>query len=321
MSKKLLLSIAPLLAVVAFAAMPAVSQAAPQYYKNGKLVTEGEGAVPIISWGTLNLAAGGVTVTCQNAALAEAANKSGAGVGETVNFSTANCSLSTGECKPAQGLEVVVTAEELPWASFLEAGELSGKPVDRSRTTAAKPGTPSLSDGNLFQSTEGAQVTTHCVFRGEQIGVKETIESVCSHPNYPSTSNATLYNPATREVEVVPADGFGALVIEEETSCSGAGLEFEEAEVARRPSLPGDPAKYNVPGPAVAPCEGENAPHLKNGSSASHPSEVLFDQNGEKSGPKATGTLVCEGVGDGITTGSLFSQGYNTSEVITTNPA
>jgi hypothetical protein len=319
MSKKLLLSVAPLLVTVAFAAMPAVSQATPQFYKNGTVIPAGQ-SVPTISWGTLNLAAGGTTVTCQNAALADILNVSGAGKGETTNFATANCSLSTGECKPSQGLEVVVTAEELPWGLELESATFAGNPTVRQRTDAAAPGTPGLASGYDFLSTEGAQVTTHCTFRGEQPVVKQIAESTCGRA-FPSTSNATIYNPATREVEVVPAIGFETLVIEEETACSGAGLATEEAEVARRPSTPGDPAKYNVPGVAVAPCSGENAPHLKNGTGPGHPSEILFDQNGNNGGKaenSTTGTLVCEGVGPGTTTGSLSSAGYTAAEVITT---
>ncbi len=319
MSKKLLLSVAPLLVTVAFAAMPAVSQATPQFYKNGTVISAGTN-VPTISWGTLNLAAGGTTVTCENAALAYVLNVSSAGKGETVNFATANCSLSTGECKPSQGLEVVVTAEELPWGLELETGTFSGKETVRERTGPEPASTPGFASGYDFLSTEGAQVTTHCVFRGEQPEVKEIAEATCGHA-FPSTSNATVYNPSTRTVEVVPAIGFETLVIEEETSCSGEGLAVEEAEVARRPSTPGDPAKYNVPGVAVAPCEGENAPHLKNGTSAKAPSEILFDQNGNNGGKAendTTGTLVCEGVGPGTTTGSLSSAGYTAAEVITT---
>jgi hypothetical protein len=319
MSKKLLLSVAPLLVTVAFAAMPAVSQATPQFYKNNTLIKSGEN-VPTISWGTLNLAAGGTTVTCQNAALAYILNVSNAGKGETVNFATANCSLSTGECKPSQGLEVVVTAEELPWGLELEEGTFSAKPTVRQRTLAEPPGTPGFASGYDFLSTEGAQVTTHCVFRGKQPVVKQLAESLCGHA-FPGTGSATIYEPAGRTVIPVEAIGFETYVIEAETSCSGAGLATEEGEVARRPSTAGDPAKYNVPGVAVAPCEGENAPHLKNGTSAKAPSEILFDQNGNNGGKgetSTTGTLVCEGVGPGTTTGSLSSAGYEKAEVITT---
>jgi len=325
MSKKLLISIVPLLATAAFVVMPAAAQAGPEYYVNGAHLKVGE-IKPTLSYGTLTLAVPGhPSVSCQNAALGYIENtlvsvgppEVTQGIDETDNFDTSNCKLSTGECPSSEGLEVVVTAEELPWGSKLEYVE--GEKYIRDRTVAAAPSTPSL-DGLLFQSTEGAQVVTHCEFRGEQVEVKQLAESLCKR-EFPGTSTATIYNPETRESVPVPAIGFEVYDIEAETACSGEGLAVEEAEVARRPSTPGDPASYNVPGAPVISCEGENAPRLTNGTSGLKPSTVTFDQNGKNGGKSentTTGTLACGEFGAGTTTGKLKTQGYEENEVITT---
>jgi hypothetical protein len=93
MSKKLLMGLAPLLAMVAFAVMPAVSQATPHFYKNGSKLAEGV-KVPVIAWGNLELTAEGVPTTeCQNAVggYVENPKLGGAGVGATESFNAYNC--------------------------------------------------------------------------------------------------------------------------------------------------------------------------------------------------------------------------------------
>jgi len=340
MSKKLFISIMPLLATAAFVVMPAAAQAAtPHWYSNGKVIPAGE-QVPTLSWGTLTLT-NSVTeesVSCQNAALGYNENPSGGGpgVGETDSFATANCvALLKGkptECTPQNGLEAVVTAEYLPWGAELENGTFGTKSIIRNRTKPFPASTPGFSSHLAFLSTEGAQVTVHCEFRGEQEEVKGLIQEKCptgipagsgswlGEPEVPGTSSATKYNSGTRTDETNPADGFEALDVEktlgETGACSGAGLTLEKEEVERRPSAPGDPASYNVPGAAVVTCEGENAPRLTQGAVAAKPSEVLFDQNGEVNGSKTTGRLSCQPEGEGITTGSLKSLGYNELEII-----
>ena len=52
-SKRLVAILAPFVVLVALAAMPAVSQAAPHYYRNGVLIPEGA-KVPILEWGQLS---------------------------------------------------------------------------------------------------------------------------------------------------------------------------------------------------------------------------------------------------------------------------
>jgi hypothetical protein len=330
MSKRLLISIVPLLATAGLAVMTSAAQGFgntapwPAYYSNGLKVPVGT-QVPTLSWGTLTLAVPGhPAVTCQNAAIGYAENtepETGKtrGIDETDSFATSNCRLSTNECKTSEGVEAVVTPEYLPWASKLEF--VAGTPqYVRDRTYAAPPSTPGFSSGLFFLSTEGAQVVTHCEFRGEQPEVKQLAEALCKR-EFPGTSTATVYNPATRESVPVEADGFMLYDIEAQTACSGAGQAAEEAEVARRPSTVGDPASYNVPGAPVVQCEGENAPRLANGNSLLKPSTVTFDQNGKNGGEAentTTGTLECGEFGAGTTTGKLQTIGYTEGELIAT---
>jgi hypothetical protein len=309
MSKKLLISLAPLVATVAFAVTPGVAQASPHWYKNGVLIPAGT-AVPTLSWGTLTLAAGTTSVSCQNAALAYSENPTGGGAGEseTDNFATSNCTVSSGECKAAEGTEIQVTPESLPWGAVLEEGTFNSKPTTRLLTEQAAPATPGFGSHDLYQSTEGAVVVTHCVFRPAQVGVKQGVEALCGRA-FPATTTATLYNPGTKEDTAVEALGFEVYDIEAATACSGEGLAVEEAEIARAPSTPGHPQVYDAPGAAVVDCEGDSAPHLKTGAGTSKPSEILFDQPG-------TGGLGCGPAGEGTTTGSLKSIGYEELEVI-----
>ncbi len=297
------------------------SGGAPHWYKDGVQVKQGT-VVPTLSWGTLTLASEEGAVTCRTSALGAVENPAGgpAGLGETDSFNSADCVLSSGECKASEGLEVMVTPEEMPWGSELEEGTFNGKPVVRQRTKAELPGTSGFASGLSFLSTEGAQLTSRCVFRGAQPAVKQMAETLCGRA-FPGTSKATLYNPATRTVESIEAIGFEVYVIEAATSCSGTGQLVEEAEVARRPSTPGDPARYDVPGAPVVQCEGESAPHMKNGTSAAKPSEVLFDQNGHNGGEAendTTGTLTCGEAGAGTTTGTLQTEGFGSVETLTT---
>jgi len=133
MSKKLLIGLAPFVAIVAFVVMPAVSQAAvPHFYKNGTLASEGE-KIPVVSWGKLTLEPQPVglaaNTTCENLAGGYVENPTGggAGVGATLRFATYNCTNTecpTGEVEIAghkfeKEFEVVSNPEDLPWPSLL----------------------------------------------------------------------------------------------------------------------------------------------------------------------------------------------------------
>jgi hypothetical protein len=121
MNKKLLMSLAPLLAVAAFALAPTAAQAA-HWNKNGTLVGPNPG-VQVMTWGklTLKIVKGGVPggfFTCKVADAGNVWNPEGGGAGEDqmVLFAFYECE-SEGIC-PA-GLQAEVVAENLPWATLL----------------------------------------------------------------------------------------------------------------------------------------------------------------------------------------------------------
>jgi hypothetical protein len=124
MSKKLLISLAPLLAVVAFAAMPAVSQAAKYEVNHTTSPVE---KVPYISWGTLTLtnSLGGTPVSCENAVTGWV--EQGAANEATLGWHADNCKDE--ECELAGGKIGVIFENEngpqsnptkLEWPGLLE---------------------------------------------------------------------------------------------------------------------------------------------------------------------------------------------------------
>lgn len=344
MSKKLFISIAPLLATVAFVAMPATSQAATKcvvnlkchWYVNsgekGSPAAEGK-AIPVLSWGTLSLSsvkAG--SISCKNAILGTNENPTGGGPGvdETNNFSSADC-VATG-CESAGGFEGVVTAEDLPWGAELEQSTLAGKFVVRNDTRPEPPLTKGLATGTLWQSTVGAQVTTRCTFRPNQIlAIGEGFEA--------KTVGAILIGKCELEAAEKAAN---SEPFESEAECEARGAAegkaFEEGELMAqevpRPAIdpsyagypesePGRPPVLNVPnfGPGsptekafVSQCNEatfpthDQKPSLKPGTSPAKPSQVEFDSE--------VGTLDCGALGAGTTSGKLKSEGYEEEEVI-----
>ena len=113
--------------------------------RRGKAIAEGV-SVPVISWGTLTLSSGAGTVSCKTAVMGNVQNPEGGGFGteEATSFASADC-VAAG-CEAASGLEMLVTAEALPWSSVLEESESAGKAVVRDRTV-------------------GERLSTHCAFR------------------------------------------------------------------------------------------------------------------------------------------------------------
>lgn len=128
--KKLLMGIAPLLAVAAFAVAPAMASAAPQWHRNGVLIPEGE-HVPVATYGHLTLtASNGASVSCDVIDKGHVWNEGGVGMDSIEAFDNENC---TSNFCP---VEVTVPAEGLPWPSVLE--EVAGVIRDKIGT-AAKP--------------------------------------------------------------------------------------------------------------------------------------------------------------------------------------
>jgi hypothetical protein len=99
MSKKLSISLAPLVAIAAFVVMPAAAQAAaPHYFVSGAPLAAGD-VKPVLAWGTLTLNAELPSKqgpsSCENASGGNVENPGGvagpAGRGKTLDFASWNC--------------------------------------------------------------------------------------------------------------------------------------------------------------------------------------------------------------------------------------
>jgi len=123
MSKKLLISLAPLLAIAAFAVMPVAAQAAPHWYSEGTPIAETGEQIPVIEWGNLTLK-GAAELSCHNAIGGYIDNPAGggAGVGGTEAFATWNC-VASYACP--EGSRPGAAPSLLPWTGVLE--EVSSK--------------------------------------------------------------------------------------------------------------------------------------------------------------------------------------------------
>ena len=135
MPRKLLTSLAAMLAVAALIVMPTVAQAAPHYYKNGVLIPQGE-KVPVLEWGkfTLSHQPGlGDVPTCESSAGGYVENPvgGGAGVGRTSRFASWNCidlECPEGQVEVAGGkyekeFEISYPPQSFPWPSVLTEAE------------------------------------------------------------------------------------------------------------------------------------------------------------------------------------------------------
>jgi len=144
MSTKFLAVLAPVIAVAALAAMPAVSQAAPHYYRNGVLIPEGV-KVPTLEWGTLGIEPApqlGIPTPCANVAGGFVENPMGgeAGVGATEDLATYRC--ENAECPAGlielagkeyeKVFEITYPPQDLPWPSVLIEPEAGKFRVDTS---------------------------------------------------------------------------------------------------------------------------------------------------------------------------------------------
>jgi hypothetical protein len=156
MSKKLLLSLAPLIAVVAFVVAPTAAQAnSPHYYVNNVRVGDpafervaGE-KVPVLAYGHLSLTPEGATIPteCENAVSGYLENPAPGGVaapagaGVTEAFDAFNCHNT--ECTEHGGKIGVIFENEgalgrtlqIKWPSILEE-KVAGKPRIKSTGVA-----------------------------------------------------------------------------------------------------------------------------------------------------------------------------------------
>jgi hypothetical protein len=134
MNKKLLISLAPLLAIAAFALVPAAQALVPHYYKNNVKLNAGE-RVQTIGWGVLALASTttpGKFIECHIAAAGyvedPAPQATTPGAGATEAFTPYKC-ISALTCPPAAPFASAAPEESsgpiagevasLPWPSTL----------------------------------------------------------------------------------------------------------------------------------------------------------------------------------------------------------
>jgi hypothetical protein len=124
MSKKILISIAPLFAVAAFAVMPAVAQAQFHWYSNGKIIKAGTKVAVTTHSAPLGLDFTflGVTITCTVKDKGTVTNPTGggAGVDEITEFAYTECTPSVPPCRTGETVEF--NPGKLPWKSVLVLG-------------------------------------------------------------------------------------------------------------------------------------------------------------------------------------------------------
>jgi hypothetical protein len=133
MSKKLLIGLAPLFAIAAFAVMPVAAQAiTPHWYKNNVLIPASK-PLPVIGWGqaeNLSQVSNIGEINCQTVGAGTVENppEKAAGVGKTLLASFYNCKApqceeavlkETGGALTGEGTAV---AKNLPWNNKLFEG-------------------------------------------------------------------------------------------------------------------------------------------------------------------------------------------------------
>jgi len=219
MSKKLLISLAPLLAITAFAVMPVAAQAVPQWYSEGHVITEEEGKVPVIEWGNLTLK-GAAELSCHNAIGGYVENPgANAGVGATEAFATWNCTASY-ECpagsRPGAGPSL------FPWTGTLE--EVSGKLRVQSAKIAGAGGTRVVIGCTAPHANEGSNAIGEVTAGTAFIVGKQVAQPLA--PNGLKKGTGAL-NPGFAEFDV-GTPGAGKLEAE---GSSGAVLGTTEGKV------------------------------------------------------------------------------------------
>jgi hypothetical protein len=142
MRKRFLTGLAPLLAVTAFAVVPAAAQAAPHWYKKGVLV----GAVPITvaTSGAITFTPPGAIIKCKASDAEEIWNPAGGAAGQDLvtSFTLTKCvnKMASSAC-PKGTAEVL--ANGLPWPSHLIPGTPIRDEIQKMRfLIKCIPGTP-----------------------------------------------------------------------------------------------------------------------------------------------------------------------------------
>jgi hypothetical protein len=129
MSKKLYAAFLPLLAVAAFAVMPAVAQAQPHWYSNGVRIAQNK-PVTVTTKGTLDFSGAGETFTCKVTDKGTVTNPTGggAGVDSITEFVNKECVVEPASCAVGETETLVASRGGSPlsatneWPSTLLAG-------------------------------------------------------------------------------------------------------------------------------------------------------------------------------------------------------
>ena len=192
MSKKLLISLAPLAVTAAFAVMPASALAVPHAYQNGSKIAEAE-PLPTISWGNIKLTNATLgEVECHNAVGGVSENPAGGGaaVGKVESFNPYSC---VAEGCASLGGKIKVLPEKLPWA--VEVIEESG--VFRNKTTGV----------NVTIDCEGV---ISVLFHGENKPKAKNGSAIGSKPSEAEFDEGS----GSLESEVGPGKTGGKLVVQ-----------------------------------------------------------------------------------------------------------
>jgi hypothetical protein len=156
MSKKILVSFAPLITIAAFAVLPAVAQAVPHWFKNAVKIPLGK-KVQTITWGTATFTVPEIgVVTCKKADAENVENPAsgGPGVDEMVIFVPYECANT--HCPPP--MEMRVESFKLPWhTELLEpvAGEILHKTTGIKLVFGCWAGPPT-GPGNVSTAERGS---------------------------------------------------------------------------------------------------------------------------------------------------------------------
>lgn len=118
MRRRLFAAGAPLLAIVALAAVPAAAQAEPHWYKKNVLV--GSTPVTAVTAGALVLKALGAEIKCKVLDKEEIWNPASGGAGEDamLGFALTKCTNKVASAACPKG-PIAINAEALPWRSLL----------------------------------------------------------------------------------------------------------------------------------------------------------------------------------------------------------
>src|SRR5262245_44054721 len=170
MHKKKLISLAALLAIMAFAVVPTAAQAAGNgsetHWQENKVRTATGVAVPVIAWGTLELTSAAGNIKCHNAADSNNTNTAGKqAISEVIVFATFECKATSGECNPPA--EERATALNLTPDSSPNTGTWGSNNVEE--------GTVEVEEKfRSFDLSEGGktpiQVNIECYAAGEKVG-------------------------------------------------------------------------------------------------------------------------------------------------------